>query len=144
MSARSPASAALEQGAVDGRLRLQRCAECAAVQYPPRELCLCCLSDRLSWQIVDGEAEILAATALHHSLDPWFAARSPWTVASLRLAAGPVVFAHVRPALAQAGSRLRVANAHGPDGHWCLVAFAPTADDAAELQRTLRSLGMGK
>ena len=45
--------------------------------------------------------------------------------------------------LAKTGSRLRVANARGPDGRWCLVAFAPTADDAAELQRTLLSLGMG-
>ena len=143
MSARSAVSAPLDEQAVDGRLHLQCCAECAAVQYPPRERCGRCLSDRLEWRLVDGSAELLATTALRHSLDPWFAARLPWTVGSLALAAGPVVFAHVPAKLAQPGARLRVANARGPDGHWCLVAFAPTADDAAELQRTLRSLGLG-
>ena len=143
MSARSAISARLDKEPGDGRLRLQLCFDCGVVQYPPRERCHKCLSDRLAWHPVDGSAELLAATALHHSLDAWFAARLPWTVGSLRLAAGPVVFAHLPAALAQPGAQLRVATARGPDAHWCLVAFAPTADDAAELQRTLRSLGLG-
>ena len=143
MSARSAASAGLCETPVDGRLRLQQCAECDAVQYPPRERCGKCLSDALVWRVVDGHAELLAVTTLHHSLEPWFGARLPWTVASLKLAAGPVVFAHVAAALAQPGRQLAVATARGPDGGWCLVAFAATTDDAAGLHSALRTLGMG-
>jgi uncharacterized OB-fold protein len=142
VSARSAAGAQLDGLPADGRLRLQVCAECGCVQYPPRERCGECLGAELPVQVVDGSAELLAATALHHSLDAWFAARLPWTVASLRLAAGPVVFAHCPADLAEPGRRLRVANARGPDGHGCLVALAPTADDEAELERVRRALGM--
>jgi uncharacterized OB-fold protein len=35
-------------------IRLQRCAECGVSQYPPREVCVACLSDRLEWQSAES------------------------------------------------------------------------------------------
>jgi uncharacterized OB-fold protein len=141
--ARSIAGAALAATPADGALWLQRCGDCGTVQYPPRERCGSCLADALQPAALAPGAEVLAVTTLHHSLEPWFAARVPWTVASLRLDAGPVAFAHIERALAQPGTRVRVATARDAGGAWCLVAIADDGSTAsAALQRTLNTLGM--
>ena len=44
---RSRAALGLTASAALGQFRLQVCGECDAVQYPPRESCHRCLSDRL-------------------------------------------------------------------------------------------------
>jgi uncharacterized OB-fold protein len=140
---RTAAGAALGRVHADGSLQLQRCTECGAVQYPPRERCGACLADALRVEQLAAGATVLAATALQHSLEPWFAARLPWTVASLRLDAGPVAFAHIEPALAQPGRRVRVATARDAGGAWCLVALADDgSSSAAALERALNSMGM--
>jgi len=51
---RSRIALGLTAGAAEGRFVLQVCAECGAVQYPPREACHRCLSDRLPWREQDG------------------------------------------------------------------------------------------
>jgi uncharacterized OB-fold protein len=66
---------------------------CGAVQYPPREVCGTCLSDALTWRPQDGLGKVIAATALHASMEPYFQARLPVRVALVRLNAGPVVYA---------------------------------------------------
>jgi len=73
-----------------GQLALQRCAACGAVQYPPRELCWCCLADSLEWRLSDGEpGKVLATTTLHHSHHSRFRSRLPLRVGLVRLDAGP-------------------------------------------------------
>ena len=140
---RSVAGAALGAASADGALRLQRCGGCGAVQYPPRERCGACLDDALQLEAVASGATVLAATTLQHSLEPWFAARLPWTIASLYLDAGPVAFAHIEAALARPGDRVRVASVPGPGGAWCLVAFDAADDDiGGALRRTLQHLGL--
>lgn len=138
-SRRSEVSAALATAPVDGGLRLQCCAHCTTVQYPPRERCGHCLADALIWQDVSGEATLLALSTLSHSLEPWFAERLPWEVGSLLLDAGPVVFAHLAAPGAQPGVRLHVANARDASGAWCLVAFD---GEAGDLSVKLEQLGI--
>jgi uncharacterized OB-fold protein len=109
--------------AADGRLSLQVCAACGAVQYPPRECCHVCLSETLEWREQDGAAELMAVTTLHHSYDPYFRARLPWSIGLARLDAGPSVIAHLHgrcpppPARVQIGARLDRA------GRAVLIAF---------------------
>jgi uncharacterized OB-fold protein len=72
-------------------IRLQRCADCGTVQYPPREICSGCLSDRLEWESADSlPARVLARTRLHHSNEPRFHARLPLSVGLVKFASGPV------------------------------------------------------
>jgi uncharacterized protein len=140
---RNAVSRPLEQIPSDGSLHLQCCRDCATVQYPPREVCRHCLGDQLRWQRVDGSATVLASTVLQHSLEEEFLARLPWCVVSLKLAAGPVVFAHVEPANAVTGKRLRVAHALMPAGSWCLFAFDADDDSLAQaLEQCLHRLGL--
>jgi uncharacterized OB-fold protein len=72
-------------------IRLQRCEDCGAAQYPPREVCAACLSDRLTWDSADSlPARVLARTKLHHSNEPRFRSRLPLIVGLVQFDAGPV------------------------------------------------------
>jgi uncharacterized OB-fold protein len=72
-------------------IRLQRCADCGATQYPPREFCGSCLSDGLVWESADSlPARVLARTLLHHSNEAKFRPRLPLIVGLVRFDAGPV------------------------------------------------------
>jgi len=72
-------------------IHLQRCADCAAVQYPPREVCGACLSDRLAWDSADSlPARVLARCLLHYSNETRFRPRLPLSVGLVKFDAGPV------------------------------------------------------
>jgi uncharacterized OB-fold protein len=95
-------------------IRLQYCRSCGVAQYPPREVCHSCLSDRLAWDSADSmPARVLARTRLHHSNEPRFRSRLPLTVGLVRLDAGPVVVCFVAETAAQGeGVQVRI----GADG----------------------------
>lgn len=80
--------------AADGRLELPVCRACGTVQWPLREVCGACLSTDLTWQPVASKGRVIASSTLHHSLDPEFRRRLPMQVLTVRLDAGPIVFAH--------------------------------------------------
>lgn len=94
-SARGRVALGLTAAAAEGRFALQVCAECGAVQYPPREACHRCLSPDLPWQPQDGAGELLASTTLAHSNDLYFRERLPWRLGMVRLDAGPSVMVHL-------------------------------------------------
>jgi uncharacterized OB-fold protein len=72
-------------------IRLQRCVACGAAQYPPREVCGACLSDRLDWENAESvRGRVVARTKLHHSNELRFRARLPLTCGLVRFDAGPV------------------------------------------------------
>ena len=72
-------------------IRLQRCADCDTAQYPPREVCGACLSDRLTWDSSDSlPARVLARTRLYHSNEARFRPRLPLSVGLVKFDAGPM------------------------------------------------------
>lgn len=93
--ARGRTALGLTAAAAQGRFALQVCADCAAVQYPPREACHRCLSPRLPWRDQDGAGALLGTTTLHHSNDLFFRERLPWRLGMVRLDAGPTVVVHL-------------------------------------------------
>ena len=111
----------MAQHAADGKLALQRCADCDAIQYPPRELCAACLSDRLEWRVSDrGAGEVLATTTLHHSHDQAFRARLPLAIALVRLDRGPTIVCFASDAAP--GQRVHVTAALDAEGRPVLTA----------------------
>jgi uncharacterized OB-fold protein len=91
-----------------GRLALQRCTACEAVQYPPRELCGLCLADALEWRVSDSEpGEVLATTRLHHSQEARFRAQLPLWVGLVCFDVGPTVVCFLAEGCA-AGARVLV------------------------------------
>lgn len=128
---RSRAALGLDMAAGQGRFALQTCAECGAVQYPPRDACHDCLSVDLPWRDLSPRAEVLSVSTVHISQEPYFRERAPWRVGTLRLAAGPVVMAHLHPDL-NAGDPARMALRLDRAGRGVMVAApeAPQTEDA--------------
>ncbi len=83
-----------------GNVDMQVCAACAHVQYPPAECCRHCLGDELVFTSVDPAATVIATTIVHRSYRDDFTTGGPWPVASVRLATGATVFAHVSEVIA--------------------------------------------
>jgi NAD(P)-dependent dehydrogenase (short-subunit alcohol dehydrogenase family)/uncharacterized OB-fold protein len=120
---RSRAALGLTAAAALGRFQLQVCADCGAVQYPAREACHRCLSDRLPWIDQSGSGELIAETAVHVSQSEYFRERGPWRVGMVRLDAGPTLIAHLPAVSAAAPTRVRVAARLDKSGQGVLVAF---------------------
>jgi len=91
----SRAAQELAARAAAGVLQLQVCAECSAVQYPPRDVCRVCLSGALPWRVVPNTGTVLAATEAHASTDPFFRARAPWRIGLVALDCGPQAIVHL-------------------------------------------------
>ncbi|MGA1288635.1 MAG: SDR family NAD(P)-dependent oxidoreductase [Rubrivivax sp.] len=105
---RSRVAMGLTVAAAEGRFALQVCAECGAVQYPPREACHACVSARLQWRHQSGEGRLIAATTLHHSNDLFFRERLPWRLGLVHLDSGPSLMVHLHGDVRDAGQRVRV------------------------------------
>jgi uncharacterized OB-fold protein len=105
-----------------GKLALQRCTACGAVQYPPRELCWRCLGDDLEWRVSDREpAEVLATTTLHNSHDTHLRLRLPLRVGLVRLDAGPTAVCFLAESC-QTGARVVVGSETDNAGRAVLTA----------------------
>jgi uncharacterized OB-fold protein len=114
--------------AAEGRFVLQVCTQCGALQYPPREICRACLASTLEWREVDPHGAVLAVTTLHVSNEPWFASRTPWSIAAVKLDAGVKVIAHVSADAAHGGARVRIRNIRDASGQAVFVALPEDAD----------------
>ena len=80
-----------------GVLKLQHCDECHTVNYPPRELCQSCLSDKMIWRDTPNDGVILSTSELHHSQWEFFKRKiqdAPWPIATVQVA-GQVMFVHL-------------------------------------------------
>jgi NAD(P)-dependent dehydrogenase (short-subunit alcohol dehydrogenase family)/uncharacterized OB-fold protein len=121
--ARSRAALGLTAAAALGRFELQVCSDCDAVQYPPREACHRCLSDRLRWREQTGLGELLSTTTVHHSHDPFFQERVPWKLGMVRLDVGPTLVVHLHGGCAPPPSRVRVDARLDKSGQGVLLAF---------------------
>ena len=127
--ARGRVALGLTAAAAEGRFELQTCADCACVQYPPREVCHQCLSPRLQWRAQTGEGVLLGSTTLHHSNDLFFRERLPWRLGLVHLDAGPTVMTHLHGDVGEAPQRVRVGARLDRAGQAVLIAF-PTEGDA--------------
>ena len=120
---RSRIALGLTAAAAEGRFALQVCANCGAVQYPPRESCHRCLSDRLAWREQSGEGQLISQTLLHHSHDIFFRERVPWRLGMVQLDSGPTVVVHLHGAVGAPPARLRVGARLDKAGMGVLVGF---------------------
>jgi NAD(P)-dependent dehydrogenase (short-subunit alcohol dehydrogenase family)/uncharacterized OB-fold protein len=122
-SARSRYALGLLWGAAQGRFELQVCRDCGTVQYPPREVCRRCLSDRLDWKPQSGEGELISETLLRHSLELFFRERVPWRTGLVRLPGDVTVVAHIHSDVPRPPAKVRVRAHLDRAGQAVLVAL---------------------
>jgi NAD(P)-dependent dehydrogenase (short-subunit alcohol dehydrogenase family)/uncharacterized OB-fold protein len=98
-AARSRVVHGLTRAAALGRMELQHCVECGALQYPAREACVRCLSPQLEWRPHSGAGRLLTATTVRHSNELYFRSRVPWRVGYVQIEDGPCAMAFLSDAV---------------------------------------------
>lgn len=83
------------EGCRDGKLVLQRCAECGNVRYPIREICPKCLSEAYRWEQMSGRGEVMSRLIFHQVYHQAFAEDVPYNVVLVRLEEGARMFSNV-------------------------------------------------
>ena len=119
---RSRVALGLTAAAARGRLELQVCRDCGAVQYPPRAVCRACLSSRLVWRPQSGEGELISETVLHAAQELFFRERLPWRIGNVRLDAGVNAVVFVHDSVGPPPARVRIAAALDRAGQGVLIA----------------------
>ena len=84
----TPTSAPFWEGLKDGVFRLQKCADCGAWVFYPRNRCSNCLSDALSWHAVSGTGTLYTYTIARQPTSPHFAKEVPQRLAIVELDEG--------------------------------------------------------
>ncbi|MDE0718618.1 MAG: zinc ribbon domain-containing protein, partial [Rhodospirillaceae bacterium] len=130
---RSRISLGLTSGAARGVFELQVCRDCGAVQYPPREACRVCLSDRLDWKPHSGAGELVAHTTLRHAMENYFRERLPWRLGIVKLdgdgppgksdSEAPSLIVHVHGDCAEPPARVRIRAMLDRSGQAVLLAL---------------------
>ncbi|MEU8621270.1 OB-fold domain-containing protein [Streptomyces sp. NPDC048623] len=101
--------------AAQGELRVQECADCGELRFPPRPCCPHCRSFDSTWRLMSGRGRIWSYVLPHPPLLPDYAAQAPYNVVLVELAdaprirlAGNVVSAPDAPLNSVDPARLRI------------------------------------
>ena len=139
-SARGRVALGLTAAAAEGRFELQVCEDCGAVQYPPREACLRCVSARLRWRAQSGAGQLLSETTLDHSNDLYFRERLPWRLGMVQLDAGPSVMVHLHGDVGAAPERVRIGARIDRSGQAVLIGFPEQESEHMAEDKMLREM----
>jgi uncharacterized protein len=123
-----PLTAPFWQGTLAAEVRVQRCADCGYLRWPPAPLCPQCLSPAGGWVPLQGHGSLLTYCVYHRALDPAFADEIPYAVGYVQLDEGPRMYGQVDgPVQAlQAGQPVR-------------AVFRPVSDDVSLVHWTATS-----
>jgi len=72
-----------------GELRLQKCAACGHLRFPPAILCPRCLGESFSWEKMSGRGKVYTWIVVHRPQHPAFYEDVPYDAAIVELDEGP-------------------------------------------------------
>ncbi|WSQ09934.1 OB-fold domain-containing protein [Streptomyces sp. NBC_01231] len=75
--------------AAQGELRVQACADCGELRFPPRPCCPHCQSFASEWRRMSGQGRVWSYSVPHPPLLPEYAARAPYNVVVVELTDAP-------------------------------------------------------
>lgn len=75
--------------AARGELRIQACADCGELRFPPRPCCPHCRSFATEWRHLTGHGRIWSYVLPHPPLLPDYAEQSPYNVVLIELTDAP-------------------------------------------------------
>ncbi|HEY2207054.1 MAG TPA: OB-fold domain-containing protein [Pseudonocardia sp.] len=109
-------SDAYRAGAAQGRLVLQRCADCGRVRHYPRVLCDACYSFAVEPVEAGGAGTVHSWTVAHHPFDPAVADEVPYVLLTVDMAEGVRVLGRLRGAEPSTGLPVRITFEADADG----------------------------
>lgn len=75
--------------AAQGELRVQACAGCGELRFPPRPCCPGCQSFDSEWRLMSGRGRVWSYVVAHPPLLPDYAAQAPYNVVVVELDEAP-------------------------------------------------------
>ena len=136
---RSRAAIGLAVAAARGSFRLQHCAACGAIAWPPRDACGACLSPQLDWRDTDPAGVVIAQTVVRATPDPYWREQGDWRVGTVVLDAGPSVVTHLHGEVTR-GDRVRLRAMIDRSGQGVMMAMPTTPGPNAADDPQLRTL----
>lgn len=85
---RGPWAGPFWDGVTEGKIRFQRCNDCAKAFFPPQQFCAHCSSPNLKWAESKGQGSIYSFTTVFKGAPSEFADEVPYTVAVIQLDEG--------------------------------------------------------
>lgn len=101
----SPETQPYWDGLREGRLRLQRCADCGKVRHYPRPVCDACWSMSFEWANASGRGSVHSWTITHYPFHPGYKDELPYILLTVDLPEGVRMNARAR---GMEASKLRV------------------------------------
>jgi uncharacterized OB-fold protein len=83
-------------GLLQGRLRLQRCADCGKIRHYPRPMCDACWSMNTDWVDASGTGTVHSWTITHYAFHPGFKGDLPYVLLTVDLPEGVRMNAQAR------------------------------------------------
>lgn len=83
------------QGIKDHQLLLQRCDDCGAFRFIPKEVCPGCASVQSTWTPVSGAGKVYSYSTVYRGTGTAFQDDLPFTVVMVELAEGPRIISHL-------------------------------------------------
>lgn len=92
----NPETAPFWAGCAEGELRLQHCADCQHVQFPPRRLCSGCFGQNVEWRTASGRGTVRSWSTVRMPGAPGFEAEVPFLSVLVALEEGPTMLSVLR------------------------------------------------
>ena len=83
------------EGLKQRELRLQRCDDCPAYRFTPKDVCPACSSVKATWTPVSGAGSVYSYSVVHRGPGPAFQEDAPYIVVMVELAEGPRILSHM-------------------------------------------------
>ncbi|MGD0701637.1 MAG: OB-fold domain-containing protein [Trebonia sp.] len=87
----APVAAAFAEffsGLTRHELTVRQCADCGALQWPPRPRCPRCRGDEFRAAVLPDRGIVHTFTVCYRAFDPWFASRTPYAIAVVEISDG--------------------------------------------------------
>jgi uncharacterized OB-fold protein len=84
-------SAPFWEGTAAGELRMQKCAACGHLRFPPRPMCPVCRSLDTEWEAMSGRGTVWSFVVPHPPLLPAFMPVAPYNVVVVALDEDPTL-----------------------------------------------------
>ena len=117
------------EAARDGRLMLQRCAQCGVLRHYPRLLCNHCYAEAVVWHEASRRGTLHSWTVSHHAFHPSFKSELPYTLVTVDLEEGPRTLGRWTGPTPVLGQPVIGQFVHRPDG--VDLVFTPREPSAA-------------
>ncbi|MDR1392395.1 MAG: OB-fold domain-containing protein [Bifidobacteriaceae bacterium] len=79
------------EGLTQGQIKVQQCANCSAVLWPPQDMCPECYATSLDWVEASNEGTIYTYSVYNRAFHPAFKELLPYGAVSVRVSPGATI-----------------------------------------------------